>query len=76
MADNQERMKEGWTALSEFLGISKRSLHRRKDELKSAGVIFYRVRIMPNKGKQRVLCWFPRVILSYFIKKSEKREIF
>jgi len=76
MGDKPEHAKEGWKALAEYVGVSKRTLMRRRDELKSAGVIYYRIKIMQNGGKQRVMFWFPTAILSYFLKKSEKGEMF
>ena len=72
MPQDEEIAIKGWDSIARIFGVSKRSMIRRKDELKEAGAIFYMWRGVPP---QRVVCAFPSVLKAWISKKSAKDEM-
>ncbi len=75
--NEQYAARKTWKALSEFTNIPQRTLIRRRRELMDCGAIFYVRR--PNRhvhGSKPTVCFFPAVIMAWFILKAAKGEVF
>jgi hypothetical protein len=63
-----------WKALSEFTNIPIATLYRRRPEMTASGVIFY---VRRNRFRnKRIMCWFPLVVMAWFVKKGAQGEMF
>jgi hypothetical protein len=71
--NQQYAARKTWKALADFLGVSINTMVKRKEELKDAGAIFYMKR---GRNTNPTVCWFPAVIMAYYIKKGAQRELF
>lgn len=66
-----ERAIEGWEKIASMFNVTARTMIRRRQELRDAGVIFYR-----SRGKRRVVCAFPSLLKAWVSKKSAHGEDF
>ena len=69
-----ETVIETTAKIAHYLGISKRTLHRRIPEMKSAGVIFYKLRRAANGGKERIAYSFPSLLQRFEIVRNNPEK--
>lgn len=66
-----EQAVEGWEAIAYSLNMSMRSAYRRRDELKDAGVIFYKKKGTPPR---KTVYHFPSRLRAWTGLKSSANE--
>jgi len=71
--DPEEKAIQGWGNIAAIFGVHPRTMMRRKEELKQAGVIFYMTLGQP---KRRVVCAFPSLLRTWISRKAAKGEDF
>lgn len=72
--DQPYSARRTWQALADFTSIPRRTLQSRRQELSESGVIFYVKR--PGFRKKQIVCWFPAVVMAWFVKKGALGEVF
>ncbi len=66
-----ETAVQGWRAIAKTVGWSLRSAYRRRDELREAGVVFYRKTGRPPK---KAVFHFPSRLKDWIARKSAAGE--
>ena len=67
----EETAIEGWESIAKMFKVHVTTMIKRKDELKEAGAIFYKMAGVPP---HKVVCAFPSVLQAWISKKSAKGE--
>lgn len=65
----EERALQGWANIARMLGVSKRTMIRKKKRLYEDGVIFYTLKGCPP---HKIVCCFPSRLRSWIALQSEE----
>lgn len=64
------RILHGWNEISSALGVTARTIQKRKAELEREGIIFYAAR---TSGRRWVCCWFD-LLIRWAVSKASRGE--
>uniref|UniRef100_A0A6H2A0F6 Uncharacterized protein n=1 Tax=viral metagenome TaxID=1070528 RepID=A0A6H2A0F6_9ZZZZ len=70
---NIEHAIEGWEAIAKLFNVNSRQMLKRREELSSAGAIFYRLKGTPPR---KIVCAFPSLLKAWICRKAAKGEKF